>query len=104
MNLKEMGIDLSLAVAGLAGALMMTSKDSGKSLWQTSVSIIGGAASANYLTPMILKMAHLEGESQYGYATAFLLGFAGLKAIESLSSRLLQLTHHEPVKRTQRRR
>jgi len=99
MNLKEAGIDLGLAIAGLFGALLMSSKNEGQTFWQSTIAIIGGAASANYLTPLILKLARLENETQYGYATAFLLGFAGLRAIEHISLRFFDHGSSNSTKR-----
>jgi hypothetical protein len=88
MNLKEIGIDVSLAVAGLFGAVLMSSKTAGQNLPRTLASLLGGAASANYVTPLILKLARLDSEPQYSYAAAFLLGFCGLRAVETLTTKL----------------
>jgi hypothetical protein len=89
MNLKEEGIDLGLALAGLFGSILMSSREASQNLPAAITSLIGGAASANYVTPLVLKMAHLEGEPQFGYAIAFLLGFLGLRGVEILSSKLI---------------
>ena len=88
MNLKEIGIDVSLAVAGLFGAVLTSSKTAGQNLPRTLASLLGGAASANYVTPLILKLARLDSEPQYSYAAAFLLGFCGLRAVETLTTKL----------------
>lgn len=88
-ELKQTGIDLGLALAGLAGSVLMSSKEAGRNLMRTLASLLGGAASANYVTPLILKLARLDGEPQYAYAAAFLLGFCGLRAVETISSRLI---------------
>jgi hypothetical protein len=89
MNLKDAGIDLGLAIAGLFGSILMSSKQAGANLPRAIASLVGGAASANYVTPLLLKIAHLEGEPQYGYAAGFLLGFCGLRAVETLSEKLI---------------
>jgi hypothetical protein len=101
MNLKDAGIDLGLAIAGLFGAILMSSKKSGENLAATVMSLVGGAASANYVTPLLLKLAHLDSEPQYGYAAGFLLGFCGLRAVERMSEKFLS---HEPTNSRQRRR
>jgi hypothetical protein len=88
-ELKRAGIDLGLALAGFAGSVLMSSKESGKNLGRTVASLLGGAASANYVTPLILKLARLDGEPQYAYAAAFLLGFCGLRAVETISTKLI---------------
>ena len=101
MDLKEEGIDVGLAIAGLFGALMMLSKTAGLNVGRSVLAIVGGAASANYVTPLILKVARLENDIHYAYAIAFLLGFAGLRAIEVFSSKIFT---DEPTHINKRRR
>lgn len=101
MDLKEEGIDVGLAIAGLFGALMMLSKTAGLNVGRSVLAIVGGAASANYVTPLILKVARLENDIHYAYAIAFLLGFAGLRAIEMISSKIFT---DEPTHTPKRRR
>ena len=101
MDLKEEGIDVGLAIAGLFGALMMLSKTAGLNVGRSVLAIVGGAASANYVTPLILKVARLENDIHYAYAIAFLLGFAGLRAIEMISSKIFT---DEPAHIHKRRR
>jgi hypothetical protein len=88
-ELKHAGIDLGLALAGFAGSVLMSSKEAGRNLTKTLASLLGGAASANYVTPLILKIAKLDGDPQYAFAAAFLLGFCGLRAVELISSKLI---------------
>ena len=88
-ELKQTGIDLGLAMAGFAGSVLMSSKESGRNLPRTAASLLGGAVSANYVTPLILKLARLDGEPQYAFAAAFLLGFCGLRAVETISAKFL---------------
>lgn len=98
MNLKDEGIDLGLAMAGLFGAILTSTKQQ-QSLPATVASLIGGAASANYITPLVLRTANLDGHD-FGYAIAFLLGFLGLRAVENLASKLIPSSdaHKHPVK------
>ena len=88
-ELKQAGVDLGLAMAGFAGSVLMSSKEAGKNLPRTLASLLGGAASANYVTPLILKLTRLDGEPQHAYAAAFLLGFCGLRAVETISARFI---------------
>ena len=88
MSLKDEGINAGLAIAGLFGALMMMSKTAGLNPSRSIFSIIGGAASANYVTPLILHVTKLGDDPTYSYSIAFLLGFTGLRTIELLTSRL----------------
>ena len=101
MNLKEQGIDIGFAVAGLFGSLLLMSKDASMNTGRTVLATVGGAASANYVTPLILHVTKLGDDPTYSYAIAFLLGFAGLKGIEALTSKLLT---DEPANSHKRRR
>ena len=101
MNLKENGIDAGLATAGLFGALMLMSKTAGLNAGRTVLATVGGAASANYVTPLILHVTKLDNDPTYSYAIAFLLGFAGLRAIETITAKVLT---DEPANNRQRRR
>lgn len=88
IDLKQYGIDVGLLISGLFGSILLTSKDSAMNLARTISSLIGGAASANYLTPVVINLTKLN-ETHYHYGIAFLLGFLGLKGIEFFSSKLL---------------
>ena len=103
-NLKEYGLDIGLIISGLFGSILLTSKNSSKNLGKTISSLIGGAASANYITPIVITLAKLD-DQHYHYGIAFLLGFLGLKGIEFFSNKLLPETgieieekHEEIVK------
>lgn len=87
-SLKEYGIDVGLLISGLFGSILLTSKESALNLTRTISSLIGGAASANYITPVVVKIAKLD-DSNFHYGIAFLLGFLGLRGIEYFSSKLM---------------
>jgi hypothetical protein len=87
-NLKQYGIDIGLLISGLFGAILLTSKNSAMNLTRTISSLIGGAASANYITPIIVSVTKLD-DTHYHYSIAFLLGFLGLKGIEYFTAKLL---------------
>jgi len=104
MNLKEtLGVDISLAVAGLFGALLMMSSNASANIGRTLLATAGGAASANYVTPLILHVTKLgDADPAYSHAIAFLLGYAGLRAIESITSKVLntdESNHHRQRRR-----
>jgi hypothetical protein len=102
MDLKEDGIDISLAIAGLFGALMTTTRTSGAHIGKSILSLVGGAASANYLTPLLMHISKLENDTHYAFAVAFLLGFAGLRLVDSISSKFL--ISNEPAHTRKRHR
>ena len=87
-RLKEFGIDVGLLVSGLFGAILLTSKDTAMNLTRTITSLLGGAASANYITPIVVNLAKLD-NAHYHYGIAFLLGFLGLRGIEYFSRKIL---------------
>lgn len=98
-SLKKIGIDLGLIISGVFGALLMSSNNSLKSsgtnaksalenVFSVLSSLAAGAASANYLTPVVVDLLSIK-DSHYNYGIAFLLGFLGLKGVEALSNRLL---------------
>ena len=88
LDLKPYGLDIGLLISGLFGAILLTSKNSAKNLGKTVSSLIGGAASANYITPIVISVTKLD-ETHYHYGIAFLLGFLGLKGIEYFSNKIL---------------
>ena len=79
--LKSCGLDLGLLLSGLFGAILLLSKDGMKSISRTIFGLIGGAASANYLTPVVISVTNLDA-LDFNYGIAFLLGFLGLRGIE----------------------
>jgi hypothetical protein len=110
INLKDYGIDVGLLISGLFGAILLTSKESAINLARTVSSLIGGAASANYITPLVVSIAKLN-DTHYHYGIAFLLGFLGLKGIEYFCIKILPDSviedahvHHHPAPSSPRRR
>lgn len=99
-DLKQYGIDVGLLISGLFGAILLTSKGSAMNMTRTVSSLIGGAASANYITPIVVDLAKLDA-GHYHYGIAFLLGFLGLKGIEHFSSKILpdEVASEPPVPR-----
>lgn len=96
MDLKEYGIDVGLLISGLFGAILLTSKDSARNFVTTVTSLIGGAASANYIAPVVIQFTKLN-DNHYQYGIAFLLGFLGLKGIEHFSNKILPSSTHEDI-------
>jgi hypothetical protein len=96
INLKDYGIDVGLLISGLFGSILLTSKHSAMNLARTVSCLIGGAASANYITPIVINITKLD-ETHYHYGIAFLLGFLGLKGIEFFSEKILPDKLHDPT-------
>lgn len=87
-TLQQYGIDIGLLISGLFGSILLTSKGSAMNLGRTFSSLIGGAASANYITPVIISITKLE-NLHFQYSIAFLLGFLGLKGVEYFSNKII---------------
>ena len=69
--------------------ILKKSKEGAKNLKQTFFSIITGVASANYLTPVVIETANIN-NMNYSNGIAFILGFIGLKGVESISKRMFK--------------
>lgn len=80
--LIDLGIDISLILAGMFGSLLMISKRAAINIRSSVFGIASGTLSANYLTQIAVDFFDLTGKSQYGMA--FLLGYFGLKGVETL--------------------
>ncbi len=103
IDLKQYGIDIGLLISGLFGSILLTSKTSSKNIGRTISSLVGGAASANYITPILIGFAKIDG-THYQYGIAFLLGFLGLKGIEYFSEKLIPDEEDEVVEPPPRRK
>jgi len=80
--LLDFGIDVALIIAGMFGSLLMVSKKATLNIKASFFGIISGTLAANYLTQVAVEMFNLTGRSQYGIA--FLLGYFGLKGVETI--------------------
>lgn len=90
--LEQLGINLTLSVAGLFGSLLMVGKDAIKNIQQTGIALVTGVASANYLTPIACDIARVS-DNSYQNGIAFILGFLGLKGVEAITKRFIK--NHE---------
>lgn len=86
--LKELGINISISVAGLFGALLLVGKSATVDLKTTFFSIVSGVASANYITPIVIDLTRVD--NKYQMSVAFILGFLGLKGVEIISNKFLK--------------
>ena len=82
------GIDIGFLVSGFFGALLLVSKNSAQKISTTIASILAGTACANYLTPVIMTFLPDSVKNGGKYATAFVMGFMGLKGLELLLERI----------------
>ncbi len=89
MSLKQMmmelGINVGMSVGGFFGSLLLVGKQKGASIRTQLFSILAGTLSANYLTPLAITFLGIELESAQ-FAMAFLVGFSGLRVVETLSN------------------
>lgn len=99
MNLKELGIEIGFLVSGLFGAILMLSKKN-ENIKSAILSIVGGMASANYLTPVMVEMVNMK-DVKLQNGLAFITGFLGLKLVEIVSEKFLNKIEQpkRPVKR-----
>jgi len=90
-RLEEFGINVSLSIAGFFGSLLVVGKSGIHDFKTMFLSMLGGVASANYLTPVVCDLLNVQ-KSNYQFSIAFLLGFMGLKGIEKIVLRLFKKT------------
>lgn len=86
-TLKTLGIDLTLCIAGTAGAIITLGKKALENLAVTVTSIVAGVGCANYLTPIIMDVMKLD-NPKWQTGLAFILGTIGLKTIEIVGQRV----------------
>jgi hypothetical protein len=80
--LKYFGISTEIFLAGMSGAVVFLTKSKEMSISQRFLTTLSGGLSANYLTPVVASWLHLDQSVLYGIA--FLLGYSGMKSVESL--------------------
>jgi hypothetical protein len=93
--MKDIGITISFLISGLFGAILMASKNAETSIRSTVLSIFGGMAAANYLTPIMIELLNLK-EAKLQNGLAFIVGFLGLKLVEVLSNKFLNQVAPQP--------
>ena len=86
--MDKVGISISFLISGLFGAILMASKSAKGNIKSAIISIVGGMASANYLTPVMIEMLHLK-ETRLQNGLAFVIGFLGLRLVEIVSEKFL---------------
>ena len=87
--MKEIGITISFLISGLFGAILMTTKSDKTDVKSVVLSLIGGMAAANYLTPVLVELLNITNiKNQNGIA--FIAGFIGLKLVEIISENFIE--------------
>jgi len=97
--MKDIGITISFLISGLFGDILMASKNAQTSVKSTILSILGGMAAANYLTPIMTDLLNLK-EAKLQNGLAFIVGFLGLKLVEILSNKFLNQVAPQPEEKT----
>lgn len=78
-NLKKLGIDLLLILAGGAGAFVSMGKQKDASFGRWAITIVSGCCVANYLTPVVMGVVNIGPNGLL--SMAFITGFLGFKSI-----------------------
>jgi hypothetical protein len=87
--LQKFGIQIGFLFSGLFGAILMTTKSDKTDVKSVVLSLIGGMAAANYLTPVLVELLNITSiKNQNGIA--FIAGFLGLKLVEIVSEKFLE--------------
>lgn len=80
--LLDFGFDIAVFMAGIAGGIAFLTKSPKLNRIQKFTSVLSGGFAANYLTPVVGHWFGLNSDTLYGIA--FLLGYGGLKSVESV--------------------
>ena len=80
--LLDFGFDIAVFFAGLAGGIAFLTKSPKLSKIQKFTSVLSGGFAANYLTPLVGNWLNLNMDTLYGIS--FLIGYGGLKFVETL--------------------
>jgi len=86
-RLEELGINIGLSIAGFMGSIMFIGKDNIRDIRTTLISMFGGVASANYLTPVVSDIIGID-KINHQFSVAFILGFMGLRGVEKLVTKI----------------
>lgn len=86
--MDKLGVSISFLISGLFGAILMASKSAKGNIKSAIISIVGGMASSNYLTPVMIEMLNLK-ETKLQNGLAFIIGFLGLRLVEIVSEKFL---------------
>ena len=81
-NVKFFGFDIILFIAGIAGGIAFLTKSPKLTRVQKFTSVLSGGFTANYLTPVVCLWFSIP--DSYSNGIAFLLGYGGLKSVESI--------------------
>lgn len=88
MAQQQLGIlDVQQVVASFLGAVVGTSKQSHRSPFAHLSAILGGTASAAYLTPIVGDILHVT-NAKYMLGLSFLLGTTGMRSVEIVADKL----------------
>jgi uncharacterized membrane protein YeaQ/YmgE (transglycosylase-associated protein family) len=98
---QGLGIEIGFLVSGLFGSILMVSKSSNGNLKSTILAILGGMASANYLTPIMVQFANVK-DVKMQNGLAFIVGFLGLKLVEMVSEKFLEKIDPKPITTTRK--
>jgi hypothetical protein len=78
--LNDLGISLSLLLAGFFGALLLVKKE-GKTLNDNFMTLITGSFTATYIAPFIIEMLKIESKSAETFF-GFVVGFGSIKILD----------------------
>lgn len=78
---------LMLFAAGFAGSLA-SALHKQKNLRETVIHLIGGTASAGFLTPLVFEITGIDASPNLQSAMAFLMGVLGMRVVDLIVGKL----------------
>lgn len=88
-QLQKYGIQIGFLFSGLFGAILMATKAAKTDVKSVVLSLVGGMASANFLTPVLVDTLNIT-NVKHQNGIAFIAGFLGLKLVEIVSEKFLE--------------
>lgn len=102
-QLQKYGIQIGFLFSGLFGAILMATKAAKTDVKSVVLSLVGGMASANFLTPVLVDTLNIT-NVKHQNGIAFIVGFLGLKLVEIVSEMMLEKVVGNKKKSTRKKR
>ena len=91
--LNDLGISLSLLLAGFFGALLLVKKE-GKTLKDNLLTLVTGSFSATYLAPFLIETLNIQSKNAETFF-GFVVGFGSIKILDFIMEKYLKNKKNE---------
>jgi hypothetical protein len=91
--LNDLGISITLLLAGFFGALLLVKKE-GKSWKDNLLTLVTGSFSAAYLAPFLIEMLNVNTKNAETFF-GFVVGFSSIKILDFVMSKYFKSAKNE---------